>query len=122
MPEDRITKSQAKELIIAFESEFLHRNIDKSDIKFKQIYAGYHYGVDTKDYASFIDDNKNTFLVQLSRNMIIKYDASKKQLKINAAPMITKKCILGSEFDSETQTNYDSYVRYEYLYTNQDDN
>lgn len=122
LPEDRITKSQAKELIIAFESEFLHRNIDKSDIKFKQIYAGYHYGVDTKDYASFIDDNKNTFLVQLSRNMIIKYDASKKQLKINAAPMITKKCILRSEFDSETQTNYDSYVRYEYLYTNQYDN
>lgn len=76
MPDDRINKNQAKELVAEFEQAFLGREVDKSNIK------TYKYNkYEGKDYAAFIDEYDNTFLVHLSKNMIIKYAAGEKWLK-----------------------------------------
>ncbi|MCI8747987.1 MAG: hypothetical protein HFH67_08995 [Lachnospiraceae bacterium] len=77
MPDNRIGKDQAKELVAEFEQEFLGRKVSKNNIKEYAGPAGYR----DKDYAAFMDEYENTFLVHLSKNMVINYDASEKWLK-----------------------------------------
>lgn len=78
MPDDRINKNQAKELVAEFEQAFLGREVNKNNIK---IYNGYDK-YNGKDYVAFIDEYDNTFLVHLSKNMVIKYAAGQKWLKL----------------------------------------
>lgn len=77
MPDDRINKNQAKELVAEFERVFLSRKVNKNNI---EIYNGYNTYKE-KDYAAFIDEYGNTFLVHLLKNMVIKYDAGEKLLE-----------------------------------------
>ena len=77
MPDDRINKNQAKELVAEFERAFLSRKVNKNNI---EIYNGYNTYKE-KDYAAFIDEYGNTFLVHLLKNMVIKYDAGEKLLE-----------------------------------------
>ncbi|MCI9077712.1 MAG: M56 family metallopeptidase [Lachnospiraceae bacterium] len=72
MPDNRINRRQAKELVAEFEQLLIGRDIDKNNIRPYDGYAGYK----GKDYAAFIDEYGNTFLVYLAKNMIINYDAS----------------------------------------------
>lgn len=77
MPDDWIDKKQAKRLVAEFEKEFLGREVNENNIKLYEGPAGYR----DKEYAAFMDEYENTFLVYLAKNMIINYDASDKWLK-----------------------------------------
>lgn len=77
MPDNWIDKKQAKKLVAEFEKAFLGREADINNIKVYDGPAGYR----DKEYAAFMDEYENTFLVYLSKNMVIKYDASEKWLK-----------------------------------------
>ena len=56
---------------------FLAGKLIKNNI---EIYNGYNTYKE-KDYAAFIDEYGNTFLVHLLKNMVIKYDAGEKLLE-----------------------------------------
>lgn len=86
MPDNWINKSQAKELVAEFEQLFLGRKASKNNIKEYAGPAGYR----DKEYAAFIDEYENTFLVYLSKNMVINYEASEKWLKYGQETLQTK--------------------------------
>lgn len=77
IPDERINKNQAKELVAEFEQAFLGREVNKSNIKIYNGYAKY----EGTDYVTFIDEYDNTFLVHLSKNMVIQYNVGEKWLK-----------------------------------------
>lgn len=77
LPDDRINKNQAKELVAEFRQAFLGMETDKNNIKKYNACAAYK----ETNYAAFTDEYENIFLVDLSKNMVIQYDAGEKWLK-----------------------------------------
>ena len=68
LPEDRITKEEASELILRFTEEFLDREVELTET---DAYSGY----EAEDYVTYRDERGGTYLVQLSHNMLIRYDS-----------------------------------------------
>lgn len=69
LPEIVVNEEQAKQTAQTFAKVFLNQ-----DVHLKKItdLSGY----DTGDYITFEDDNHNTYLVQLSLNLFLKYNDS----------------------------------------------
>lgn len=76
MPDNRIDRKQAKELVAEFEQLFMGREVNKNNIKTYDVPK-----YDKENYASFIDEYENTFLVYLPKNMLKNYNASEKWIK-----------------------------------------
>lgn len=75
LPREKIKIGTAKELVIKFAETFLDKKFIAKDIKKTAGYSGY----ETKEYVTLQDSFGNTYLVQLSHNMVIKYDMNKEQ-------------------------------------------
>lgn len=77
MPDEEISEGQAKELIRSFASAFLDEDINVLDIKKEIATADESEG----KRITFSDASKNTYSVSLSKNMVVKFDASEKRIR-----------------------------------------
>ncbi len=66
LPENKVNEEQAKETAQTFAKVFLNQDVEltkTTDLS----------GYDTGDYVTFEDQNQNTYLVDLNRNVFLKY-------------------------------------------------
>lgn len=76
LPKDKITIEEAKKLAIEFAKTFLDKKLTTENLKKTADYSGY----ETQEYVTLQDSFGNTYLVQLSHNMVIKYDMNQEQM------------------------------------------
>lgn len=76
MPEDKIDRGQARELVRSFASAFLDEQMDALDLREADVTVDDDGG----EIVTFFDMSGNTYSVSLSRNMVIKFDASEKRI------------------------------------------